>query len=165
MVGITGIIITVATTNVGARYFALFLMLPGTYGCFQISNAWMANVGARPQKKRAISLAMNNAIGNISLVWTPYLYPESDGPRYTMAWGVNLGLCVVTIVAAVALRFVLTKDNAKIDSLDADETCEMGESVDAKHIEPSKVEHFHEGATTGRQLGGRWRGATARYQT
>lgn len=64
-----GIIITLATTNTGALYFALFLMLPGTYGCFQISNAWMANVAARPQKKRAIGLAMNNSFGNLALVW------------------------------------------------------------------------------------------------
>jgi hypothetical protein len=62
----------------------MFLMLPGTYGCFQISNAWMANIAARPKKKRAIGLAMNNALGNTALVWTPYLYPESDGPRYFM---------------------------------------------------------------------------------
>lgn len=79
-----GIIITIATTNVAARYFALFIMLAGTYGSFQISNAWMGNISARPQKKRAIGLAMNNAIGNLAQVWTPYLYPESDGPRYTM---------------------------------------------------------------------------------
>lgn len=79
---IAGIIITMATTNLGARYFALFPMLAGTYGCFQISNAWMANIAARPQKKRAIALAMNNALGNTALVWTPYLYPTSDGPRY-----------------------------------------------------------------------------------
>lgn len=83
LVAITGIIITIATTNVGTRYFALFLMLPGTYGCFQISNAWMANIAARPKKKRAIGLAMNNSIGNLALVWTPYLYPDSAGPRYT----------------------------------------------------------------------------------
>lgn len=79
----SGIIITLATTNTGARYFALFLMLPGTYGAFQISNAWVANIAARPQKKRAISIAMSNSIGNLALVWTPYLYPDSDGPRYT----------------------------------------------------------------------------------
>jgi hypothetical protein len=84
LVAIVGIIITMATTNIGAQYFALFLMLPGTYGCFQISNAWMANIGARPQKKRAIALAMNNSVGNTALVWTPYLYPKDDEPKYTM---------------------------------------------------------------------------------
>ncbi len=82
IVAMIGIIITIATTNTAARYFSLFLMLPGTYGCFQISNAWMANIAARPQKKRAIGLAMDNSIGNLALVWTPYLYPDSDGPRY-----------------------------------------------------------------------------------
>jgi hypothetical protein len=82
IVAIVGIVITISTTNVPARYFALFLMLPGTYGCFQISNAWMANIAARPQKKRAIALAMNNSFGNLALVWTPYLYPDSAGPRY-----------------------------------------------------------------------------------
>jgi len=84
LVAIVGIVITMATTNVAARYFALFLMLPGTYGCFQISNAWMGSIAARPQRKRAIALAMNNAFGNTGLVWTPYLYPKSDGPKYTM---------------------------------------------------------------------------------
>ena len=77
-----GIIITMSTLNTGARYFALFLMLPGAYGCFQVSNAWMANIAARPKAKRAIALAMNNSFGNLALVWTPYLYPSSDGPRY-----------------------------------------------------------------------------------
>lgn len=81
---LVGIIITMATTVVGARYFALFLMIPGAYGCFQISNAWMANIAARPRRKRAIALAMNNSVGNLALVWTPYLYPASDGPKYTM---------------------------------------------------------------------------------
>jgi len=84
LAAMTGIIITMATTNIAARYFALFLMLPGTYSCFQISNAWMSNIAARPRKKRAIALAMNNAFGNTAITWTPYLYPASQGPRYTL---------------------------------------------------------------------------------
>lgn len=115
IVALAGIIITMATTHTGARYFALFLMLPGTYGCFQISNAWMANIGARPRKKRAISLAMNNSVGNLALVWTPYLYPASDGPRYMTAWSVNLALTVVTIASAAVLAFLLRRENRKIE--------------------------------------------------
>jgi hypothetical protein len=78
-----GIIITMSTTKIGPRYFALFLMIPGAYACFQVSNAWMANIAARPKRKRAIALAMNNAFGNLALTWTPYLYPASAGPKYT----------------------------------------------------------------------------------
>lgn len=136
LVAIAGIIITMATTNIGARYFALFLMLPGTYGCFQISNAWMANIGARPQKKRAISLAMNNSIGNLALVWTPYLYPDSDGPRYTTAWSVNLALTVVTVASTVILSLFLKKDNKRLEDNAPSYTREEGiAKMSSEHVE------------------------------
>ncbi|KAF7560949.1 hypothetical protein G7046_g3207 [Stylonectria norvegica] len=160
MVALLGIIITMSTTNIAARYFSLFLMLPGTYGCFQISNAWMANIGARPRKKRAISLAMNNSVGNLALVWTPYLYPASDGPRYTTAWSVNLALTVVTLLSSVALGFILKKDNKKLDELEATVTVEEGMS--GKDFS-QHVEKHGEHATVGRPLGGANAGAKARY--
>ncbi|KAK9777961.1 putative Major facilitator superfamily (MFS) profile domain-containing protein [Seiridium cardinale] len=161
IVAIVGIIITIATTNVAARYFALFLMLPGTYGCFQISNAWMANIAARPQKKRAIGLAMNNSIGNLALVWTPYLYPDSAGPRYTTAWSVNLALCVVTMVSAIALSFFLKKDNGKMEKLESEGyTLEEGVVEGKSDI----AAHHHEHPTAGRPLGGNHAGKLARYQ-
>lgn len=163
LVAIAGIIITMATTNTGARYFALFPMLAGTYGCFQISNAWMANVAARPQKKRAIGLAMNNSIGNLALVWTPYLYPETDGPRYMTAWSVNLALTVITVVSAAALSFFLRRDNKKMDEIDAAITVEQG-ATDNKDIS-EHVEKHGEHATAGRALGGANAGARAKYDT
>ncbi|CAG9947365.1 unnamed protein product [Clonostachys rosea f. rosea IK726] len=113
-VTICGIIITFATTNIGARYFAIFLMLPATYGCFQVSNAWMANIAARPQKKRAIALAMNTAFGNSAMIWTPYLYPASQGPNYYTAWSVNVSLMVVGICATLALRIILQRENRQL---------------------------------------------------
>ncbi|KAH8888524.1 major facilitator superfamily transporter [Thozetella sp. PMI_491] len=161
IVAIVGIVITLATTNTAARYFSLFLMLPGTYGCFQISNAWMANIAARPQKKRAIALAMNNSIGNLALVWTPYLYPDSAGPQYTTAWSVNLALTVVTILSSLGLSYVLRRDNKKLDELDASGyTLEEGAS-DEKNSS-HHVEKHGEQVATGRSLGGAT--AKARYQ-
>lgn len=115
-VTIGGIIITFATTNIGARYFAIFLMLPMTYGCFQVSNAWMSNIAARPQKKRAIALAMNTAFGNSAMIWTPYLYPKSQGPHYYTAWSVNIALMVVGVVVTVVLRILLQRENKRLES-------------------------------------------------
>lgn len=135
---LVGIIITIATTKTAARYFALFLMLPGTYGCFQISNAWMANIASRPQKTRAIALAMNNSIGNLALVWTPYLYPSSAGPRYTVAWGVNLGLTVVTIASSVVLSLALRRANNALDVSEANAALEG--DLDQKTPADSHVE-------------------------
>lgn len=163
-VAIVGIIITVATTNIAARYFALFLMLAGTYSCFQVSNAWMANIAARPQKKRAIGLAINNSIGNLSLVWTPYLYPESDGPRYVTAWAVNLALSAVVVASSLVLHFLLKRDNNGMDEADA-AGYSIEEAPQAKTTGAATVERFDEHVTVGRRLGGQNEGATARYQT
>lgn len=144
LAAMTGIIITMATTNIAARYFALFLMLPGTYSCFQISNAWMSNIAARPRKKRAIALAMNNAFGNTAITWTPYLYPASQGPRYTIAWSVNLGLSVVLLVATVALSLLLRRDNKRLGNnevtreVDPATLEKMGSTTVLENVEPEK---------------------------
>ena len=111
IVAMIGIITTLATEDAAVRYAALFLMLPGTYGCFQISNAWMANIAARPAKKRGIALALNNCIGNSALIWTPYFYDASMGPGFTLAWSVNLGLLVVLLMSTVALSIILRQAN------------------------------------------------------
>jgi hypothetical protein len=79
----------------------------------------MANIGARPQKKRAIALAMNNSFGNTALVWTPYLYPSTDGPKYTTAWSVNLALCVIVFASSLVLSICLKRDNKRMDEVDA----------------------------------------------
>lgn len=124
----------------------------------------MANIAARPQKKRAIGLAINNSIGNLSLVWTPYLYPESDGPRYVTAWSVNLALSVIVVASSLVLHFMLKKDNKKMDEADAT-GYSLEEAVERKSSATAKVEHLDEHATVGRRLGGQNRGSTARYQT
>ncbi|KAI7780053.1 hypothetical protein LA080_000066 [Diaporthe eres] len=162
LVAISGIIITLATTNMGARYFALFLMLPGTYGGFQISNAWVANIAARPQKKRAISLAMSNSIGNLALVWTPYLYPDRDGPRYTTAWTVNLGLSIVTLGSVLGLSFILKRDNKMVDELEL-----LGSNLESAegHHKQQVISHHNEHPTAGRPTGGTISGRLTRYQT
>lgn len=160
LVAVVGIVVTMATTNIGARYFAIFLMLPGTYGCFQISNAWMANIAARPRKKRAIGLALNNSIGNLALVWTPYLYPESDGPRYMTAWSVNLALTVLTIMSSVILSIFLRRDNKRMDDVLDRVSVEAG--FNGKDVS-QHVEQHGEHPTAGRALGGANAGAKAKY--
>ncbi|KAK5070338.1 hypothetical protein LTR64_000008 [Lithohypha guttulata] len=163
---VAGIIITLATTHIGARYFALFLMLPGTYACFQVSNAWMASIAARPRKKRAIALAMNNSFGNTALTWTPYLYPRSDGPRYVKAWSVNLGLSAILLISTIALSLLLRRDNRK-----ADAAAVQTFSTETKRSDGLKSDDMHEvvesefgNETVGRELRGRNTGATARFQ-
>lgn len=47
-VGMVGFIIAAATTGLATRYFSLFLILGGVYGCFDITYAWMASTVRNP---------------------------------------------------------------------------------------------------------------------
>lgn len=111
LITIAGIIINLVTTNMAAQYFSIFLTLSSSYACFQISNAWMANFASRPRKKRAVALALNTAMGNSAMTWTPYLYPESQGPRYITAWSVNLAVTTICAVFTIVLRWRLSAEN------------------------------------------------------
>ncbi|RDW64414.1 uncharacterized protein DSM5745_09825 [Aspergillus mulundensis] len=156
-IAVTGIIITVATTISAARYVAIFMMLPGTYGCMMISNAGMANIAARPQKVRAIGLAMNNSLGKSALVWTPYLYPENAGPRYVVAWSVNLALMAVCMTSTGLLRVLLARENRRLKSVEESLVDDGGEDgIKAK----DHVYHIAR-ATAGSDGEG---GVRARYQ-
>lgn len=42
-VGLIGYIVAAATTTLAPRYFSLFLMLGGVYGCFDITYAWISS--------------------------------------------------------------------------------------------------------------------------
>ena len=57
---------------------------------------------------------MNTAFGNSAMVWTPYLYPASEGPRYFKAWAVNLGLMVLCVIVTIFLRLALARDNKRL---------------------------------------------------
>lgn len=80
------------------------------------------------------------------------------------AWGVNLGLCCLTLASALLLSILLKKDNKKIGATDT-------EYVDASDITKNPalsvedIEKRGEHVTAGRRLGGKNSGATSRYDT
>lgn len=77
--------ISMATTNVGARYFAM-MMLPFSSVGSQILLYKTINLHlARPVSKRAAATALVNAIGGTSNIWMSYLY--INPPHYYPAFG------------------------------------------------------------------------------
>ncbi|WRT68917.1 uncharacterized protein IL334_005899 [Kwoniella shivajii] len=83
--------ITLPLSNIGGRYFAMFLMTLGTYCAFNC---------------------------NASHFFTPYMFPSSDSPRYRSG-GIALAVfCVGTMCTALSIKFVLKKLNKKMRDLD-----------------------------------------------
>jgi len=108
-------ILAAATTATAPRYVAMMIMVPGVYGGFVVSLAWISNSIPRPPAKRAVALAFVNAVSNSSSIYASYMYPSSAGPRYKVAMSVNSVMCFMAICAAFVLRVILVRLNKKLD--------------------------------------------------
>ncbi|KND88218.1 putative transporter [Tolypocladium ophioglossoides CBS 100239] len=113
---IIGFVIGAATVNTGARYMAMMLMVAGGHGSNAVVLAWTQKTMLRPRIKRAAAVALVNSIGNISQVWTSYLYPDSEKPRYILAMSVNSVFALVTIFLALVMRILLQRANKKLEA-------------------------------------------------
>ncbi|KAF6819860.1 TNA1 is necessary for nicotinic acid import into the cell [Colletotrichum plurivorum] len=112
---LAGFVIASAATGVGPRYFGAVIMLPGIYTGFNMSMVWTANTICRPVGKRAAAVAFNNAISTLSGIYGSYLYPNDAGPRFVLAFSVNAAMALMAIVASTVLRFVLKRENRKLE--------------------------------------------------
>ncbi|KAH6951268.1 major facilitator superfamily domain-containing protein [Ilyonectria sp. MPI-CAGE-AT-0026] len=113
---IVGFVTAAATLNTGARYLAMMLMVGGGHGANAVVLAWAQKTMLRPRIKRAAAVAFINAFGNISQVWTAYLYTDASKPRYVLAMTVNSGFALGVIILAMTMRIILQRANKKLDS-------------------------------------------------
>ncbi|KAJ5638897.1 MFS transporter [Penicillium herquei] len=111
--GVVGFVVSLATTNTGARYFAIMLFPSATIGpqipIYKTLNLHMA----RPYPKRAAGVALLNAIGGTSNVWGSYLWTE--GPRFYPGFGMCIGVVVAFIFTITAYKLYIVNDNKKLD--------------------------------------------------
>ncbi|KAL2816744.1 major facilitator superfamily domain-containing protein [Aspergillus granulosus] len=98
--------IAVATIqdNRMAQYVLTIFAFGTIYGCSPLVKTWVSDVIPQPAAKRAIAIALINGIGNASSIYSTWLWPDKDAPRYipgfatTTSW---LGvLCISTAVFA-----------------------------------------------------------------
>ncbi|KAI9736697.1 MAG: hypothetical protein M1834_000901 [Cirrosporium novae-zelandiae] len=110
-----GCIICVATTVVGARFFAMFLMPMGAVSAYQIIVAWVANSFPRPLVKRSACIAIANMIANTASIYGSYMWPSSDSPRYIPGGAATAVLTVLVAVETFALRVWHIRINKRLE--------------------------------------------------
>ncbi|KAF6527342.1 hypothetical protein ACKRZS_004438 [Fusarium odoratissimum] len=120
LVAAIGNAIAAATTVVGARFFAMFLMPMGSVASYQIIVSWVANSFPRPLVKRSAVIAICNMIGNTASIYGSYMYPSKDGPQYTPGGSANAAICVIVALLALLLRYVHKWENKKLDKAEAE---------------------------------------------
>ncbi|KAH7153519.1 major facilitator superfamily domain-containing protein [Dactylonectria macrodidyma] len=113
-IAVFGFVLGCATLNTGARYFAMCVFSIGTYAVNSIILGWVSATCSQTKEKKACSLAIVNCIAVSSFIWTPYMWPSSDEPRYTMAMSSSAALSILTAMGAWGMRVWLVKENKKI---------------------------------------------------
>uniref|UniRef100_A0A0D2YA28 Major facilitator superfamily (MFS) profile domain-containing protein n=1 Tax=Fusarium oxysporum (strain Fo5176) TaxID=660025 RepID=A0A0D2YA28_FUSOF len=108
-----GFIIAVSTLNIAARMFSIYLFVGFSFGINNIILAWISATVGQTSEKKAVSLAICNTFGNLAHVYTAYLWPSSDEPRYTTAWVSSIAFSLGVVVIAWGLRFHLKHLNKK----------------------------------------------------
>ncbi|KLU90229.1 nicotinamide mononucleotide permease [Magnaporthiopsis poae ATCC 64411] len=106
-------VIAVSTLSTGARYTAMMLLPASLYSSTVVTLSWITGTLAQPASKRASAIALINALCNTPNIWASYLY--GGGPRYLVAFIVNLAATGVAIGFAAATRVYLGRQNAKIE--------------------------------------------------
>jgi hypothetical protein len=115
LVACVGNVIATATTQVGARFFAMFLMPMGAVAAYQIILSWVANSFPRPMIKRSAVIAICNMIGNTSSIYGSYMYPETSAPQYVPGGSANSVICVVVALTALIIRLIHVRANKKLE--------------------------------------------------
>ncbi|KAJ9603363.1 hypothetical protein H2200_012141 [Cladophialophora chaetospira] len=113
-VAVFGFVLGCATLNTGARYFAMVVFAIGTYAVNSIILGWVGSTCGQTKEKKASSLAIVNTIANASFVWTPYLWPTSDEPRYTIAMASSAAFSIACATGAWIMKAWLIRTNKKI---------------------------------------------------
>ena len=105
-----------ATLNMGARYFAMIVFSIGTYAVNSIILGWVGSTCGQTREKKATALAIVNTVANASFVWTPYLWPSSDEPRYVIAMSSSAAFSAATAAGAWVMRCWLVRENRRLRS-------------------------------------------------
>ncbi|KAJ8515138.1 hypothetical protein ONZ45_g7404 [Pleurotus djamor] len=112
-ISFTGYVIlaNLAQTNVGASYFALFLVVGGNYSLFPLVMSWAANAFS-PTSKRGVGTAFIVSISNCVSVASPQVYFDAED-RFRKGHAISAGMLALSFLAALTLRTRLSWLNKK----------------------------------------------------
>ncbi|GKT62384.1 LOW QUALITY PROTEIN: major facilitator superfamily transporter [Colletotrichum tofieldiae] len=111
---IVGFIISVATLNTAARYTAAFLYTSGSFSANALVYTWAVSSLSQTPEKRAAGGAIVNIMGHLGNVMSPYFFPDSDSPRYTMAMILQIVFAGLTFCMAFTSKTYLRRQNKKL---------------------------------------------------
>ncbi|KAG8770387.1 hypothetical protein FRC12_004295 [Ceratobasidium sp. 428] len=114
-VGIIGFVIAESTTNIAARYTALFLMAQSHAG-YIVLFAWISNSLPRPSSKRAVALALCSSFSQLGNIAGSYVWQSKWGKSYRNSYGICIACCGAAVAMCFVFRVHLVALNRRLDN-------------------------------------------------
>lgn len=80
---------------------------------------WVPNVIAFPAQKRAVSIALVNALGNSASIYGVFLWPKTDAPRYIPGFVATTLFMALIAVLAQGMNYLVHKYPIEMPDPDA----------------------------------------------
>ena len=94
----------------------------GTYGVNSLILGWCGSTCGQTKEKKAVAIGVVTTVMNASFIWTPYLWPKTDAPRYVIALGSSAGFSVATAGLAWVAKGVMVRRNRRLRESDDEAT-------------------------------------------
>lgn len=114
--GFVAALVCVIVDTPKVRYAMLCFVAAGIWTALPLILSWITATISLPAEKRAICLAMINAVGNLSSVYGAQLWPTATAPRYTLGWAVTCGFLGAAACLAALIPVILKNVQPKITS-------------------------------------------------
>ncbi|KAK9241591.1 major facilitator superfamily domain-containing protein [Lipomyces tetrasporus] len=111
---VVGFVMAAATTNIAVRYVGMVIFVSFSSAVNDICLGWAASTLGQTPEKKAVSMALINMLSNVSSVYTAYLWPSSDAPRYVIGMSSSAAFSVAVIAATWFTKVGLKRDNERI---------------------------------------------------
>ncbi|KAH6855905.1 pantothenate transporter liz1 [Chaetomium sp. MPI-CAGE-AT-0009] len=121
-VATAGFIAAGATLNLAGRYASMVVFTIGTYGVNSLILGWCGSVCGQTKEKKAVAVGIVTTVMNISFIWTPYLWPKSDEPRYGIAMASSAAFSVATALLAWVAKIIMIRRNRKLRQSEVETT-------------------------------------------
>ncbi|KAJ5143480.1 Major facilitator superfamily domain general substrate transporter [Penicillium bovifimosum] len=135
IISVVGYGILISDSSSGVHYFGALMVALGLYVAVGLPLAWLPTNLPR-YAKRTYATGLQLTFGNISGVMSPFLYPNSEGPRFVRGNAVTLGLVGFAGVVYAGMWYCYRTINRrraqgledeKVSSLSEQEIQEMGD--------------------------------------
>lgn len=104
--------------SVGVKYFACFLIATCAWMMGGANIAWLSTNTA-PDGKRAASLGLAFAVGNVGGIISGQIYPQTMAPGYTLGHAWSLGAICVSFCLWWVLRYIYySRESSKQENRD-----------------------------------------------